>query len=104
MAVPKAPHFKDIKAFYILIERLRNVRKIFFSIVESTPKIFNVIIIVFLHVLFFGTLGIYYSVVSMSIVAANLRWKSKLRLLQLKATQKVLLHLQWCLLGLFQYY
>ena len=57
MAVPNAPHYSRILRPFILIERLRNVRKIFFSIVESTPKIFNVIIIVFLHVLFFGTIG-----------------------------------------------
>ena len=57
MAVPKAAHISRILRPFILIERLRNVRKIFFSIVESTPKIFNVIIIVFLHVLFFGTIG-----------------------------------------------
>eukprot|EP00944_MAST-04C_sp_MAST-4C-sp1_P012833 g12833.t1 len=57
MAMPKAAHISRILRPFILIERLRNVRKIFFSIVESTPKIFNVIIIVFLHVLFFGTIG-----------------------------------------------
>jgi hypothetical protein len=54
---PDAPHISRILRPFILVERLRNVRKIFFAIVESTPKIFNVLLILFLHILFFGTMG-----------------------------------------------
>ena len=40
-----------------LIERLRNVRKIAAAIVESTPKILNVLVLLFFHITFFGVVA-----------------------------------------------
>jgi hypothetical protein len=57
LILPNAPHISRILRPFILVERLRNVKKIFFAIVESTPKIANVLLILFLHILFFGTIG-----------------------------------------------
>ena len=40
-----------------MIERLRNVRKIAAAIVESTPKILNVLVLLFFHITFFGVVA-----------------------------------------------
>ena len=54
---PTVPLFARILRPLILIERLRNVRKITGAIFLSLPKIVSVLLLLAMHVIFFGILG-----------------------------------------------
>jgi hypothetical protein len=50
-------HYTRFLRPLFLIERLRNVRKIAGAIFESTPKILNVLVLLFFHITFFGVVA-----------------------------------------------
>lgn len=54
---PSLWHVSRVLRPLIVVERLRNVKKIASAIVKSAPKILNVLVLVALHVTFFGVLG-----------------------------------------------
>ena len=50
-------HYTRFLRPILLIERLRNVRKIAGAIIESTPKILNVLVLLIFHIIFFGVVA-----------------------------------------------
>ena len=50
-------HYTRFLRPMFLIERLRNVRKIAGAIIESTPKILNVLVLLMFHIIFFGVVA-----------------------------------------------
>lgn len=57
VAVPQLPYVARALRPLLLIERLRNVRRVASNIASTLPKIFNVVILLALHILFFSVLG-----------------------------------------------
>ncbi len=54
---PSLPHLARVLRPLLIIERLRNVRKISSSIVQSAPKIMNVLVLLLFHIVFFGAVA-----------------------------------------------
>jgi hypothetical protein len=57
VALPGVPYIARLLRPLLLIERLRNVRKIAGNVAAAAPKIFNVGVLLLLHLLFFSVLG-----------------------------------------------